>query len=110
MDFEGDAVFLRFLETIRGKVTLVIVSQRPSFLRLANRTMFLHEGHLLDIEPSKVSTIREINSASSEKMGMVSSQDLPANYQPIAKSEYFTSPYKSNIGSSLLNTCSYHAL
>ena len=96
MDSEGDAVFLRFLEAIRGKVTLVIVSQRPSFLRLANRTMFLHEGHLLDIEPGKVSAIREISSASSEKMGMVSSQGLPANYQPITKSEYFTSPHKSN--------------
>ncbi|QWD89970.1 peptidase domain-containing ABC transporter [Polynucleobacter sp. MWH-Braz-FAM2G] len=96
MDSEGDAVFLKFLEAIRGKVTLVIVSQRPSFLRLANRTMFLHEGNLLDVEPGKVSSIREASSAPTPVAGMTSSQALPASYHPVSKEEYFTSPYKSS--------------
>ncbi len=95
MDSEGDAVFLRFLEAVRGKVTVVIVSQRPSFLRLANRTMYLQEGKLLDVEPGKISSIREASNATTSLPGMIGSQGATSSYHAIPNGEYFDSPFKS---------------
>ena len=99
MDSDGDATFLKFMEAVRGKVTVVLVSQRPSFLRLASRTLYLQEGQLYEVEPNKVSSIREVNSnqATGAKpiSGMVGS--TPINYQAIPQQEYFDSPYKGGV-------------
>ena len=98
MDSEGDATFLKFMETIRGKVTVVLVSQRPSFLRLADRTLFLQDGHLLEVDPNKVSSIREASAAKatpSKVKGMVGSE-API-YHTIPSGEYFDSPFKGGV-------------
>ena len=98
MDSDGDATFLKFMEAVRGKVTVVLVSQRPSFLRLADRTLFLQEGHLYEVEPNKVSLIREVSSDSIQSTpasGMVGSTS--ANYQAISQEQYFDSPYKGGV-------------
>jgi len=95
MDSDGDAVFLRFMEAIKGKVTIVIVSQRPSFLRLANRTLYLQEGKLHEVELGKLSSIREA-SGFIQSNNDSASQPSAAHpkYQSIPNSEYFDSPFK----------------
>ena len=45
MDSEGDALFLRYLQSMVGRVTIVMISQRPSYKRLATKTLYLHNGH-----------------------------------------------------------------
>lgn len=101
MDSDGDATFLKFMEAIRGKVTVVLVSQRPSFLRLANRTLFLQDGHLHEVEPNKVSSIREANGLSSVKSTEPSmtgsSVTSAANYRAIPNGEFFDSPFKGGV-------------
>jgi len=47
MDAEGDRLFLKYLESLKGHVTIVIVSKRPSVLRLADRTLCLCDGDLV---------------------------------------------------------------
>ncbi|WP_114638756.1 peptidase domain-containing ABC transporter [Polynucleobacter necessarius] len=95
MDSDGDATFLKFMEAVRGKVTVVLVSQRPSFLRLADRTLFLQDGHLHEVEPNKVSSIREASAAQGIPSG---SQGLVgANYRAISSEEYFNSPFKGGV-------------
>ncbi len=98
MDSDGDATFLKFMEAVRGKVTVVLVSQRPSFLRLADRTLFLQDGHLHEVEPNKVSSIREASAAQatpSKAEGMVGS--AAANYRAIPNEQYFDSPFKGGV-------------
>ncbi len=104
MDSDGDATFLKFMEAVRGKVTVVLVSQRPSFLRLADRTLYLRDGHLHEVEPNQVSSIREASAvqgstpatAPSEAVtGMVGSGS--AHYRAIPTGEYFDSPFKGGV-------------
>ena len=110
MDSEGDTAFLRFMEAVKGKVTIVLVSQRPSFLRLANRSLFLQDGQLHDVEPSKAIPLQEVGkntptntptASANNNLGMVGSAapasnraGLPENYQPMANEVFFDSPFK----------------
>ncbi len=99
IDSEGDAVFLRFLEAVRGKVTLVVVSQRPSYLRLADKTWFLSDGKLSEIQPGQVTTLSGMptmrpHSASTE-ISLVGSDPIGNNgYQALSSEEFFESPLK----------------
>ena len=95
MDSDGDATFLKFMEAVRGKVTVVMVSQRPSFLRLATRTLFLQDGQLSEVETGKVSSIHEAGLAqSSSPIGLSFTGSVSDRYQAIPISEYFDSPFK----------------
>ena len=96
MDSEGDAVFLRFMEAVRGKVTVVVVSQRPSFLRLANRTLYLQEGKLHEAEPGKLSSIREASGFVQSASDAVQPSAVNQTYRAISNSEYFNSPFKND--------------
>lgn len=49
LDSTGDAVVRAVMERLKGKCTLVIVSFRPSLLKLADRTYELKEGKLTEI-------------------------------------------------------------
>ncbi|MDN3988440.1 peptidase domain-containing ABC transporter [Zwartia vadi] len=44
MDSEGDTLFLRYLQSMVGRVTIVMISQRPSYKRLATKTIYLRNG------------------------------------------------------------------
>ena len=44
MDSEGDQLFLRYLQSMVGRVTIVMISQRPSYKRLATRTVYLKDA------------------------------------------------------------------
>lgn len=99
IDSEGDAVFLRFLESIKGKITLVIVSQRPSYLRLANKTFYLSSGKLAEVQPGQVTTLSGIlvshdDSAGTELSltGARAPEDF--SYKSMSSAEYFDSPLK----------------
>lgn len=52
LDSNGDAVLRRMIEEMRGRRTLVMVSRRPSLLRLADRVYELRDGRLAPAAPS----------------------------------------------------------
>ena len=89
MDSEGDAMLLQYIEGIRGKVTIVLVSERPSFVRLANKTLYLHNGNLFDNPAGGVSALKPPS-------GLVSSDNtspvidvLPAGYHAMNPGDFF---------------------
>lgn len=59
MDTEGDAQFLQYLESIKGKVTIVIVSQRPAYVKMANRSYVLNQGKLAAIQSEQSITAND---------------------------------------------------
>ena len=92
MDSEGDAMLLKYIESIRGKVTIVLVSERPSFVRLANRTLYLVEGKLFDNPANSVASLPVpiVGSQSSPENAIAGSlSNLPANYQALPPGEFF---------------------
>ena len=98
IDSEGDAVFLRFLESIKGKITLVIVSQRPSYLRLANKTLHLSEGKLLEIDSNQIGRQSEFAAGAlnhhSTDLSLTGSSQSNFHYDRIPDAEFFHSPLK----------------
>jgi ATP-binding cassette subfamily C protein/ATP-binding cassette subfamily C protein LapB len=55
LDNEGDHELMRKLQGLRGHATVMIVTQRPSHMRLADRIIYLDGGRvLLDGPPSEV--------------------------------------------------------
>lgn len=55
LDNEGDHELMRKLQGLRGRATVLIVTQRPSHMRLADRVIYLDGGRvLLDGPPSEV--------------------------------------------------------
>jgi ATP-binding cassette, subfamily C, bacterial LapB len=64
LDPTGDALFQRLLEEERGTCTMLIVSQRPSLLRLTDRVYNLSDGLLRSPSPSRqMSMVRQRMSA-----------------------------------------------
>ncbi len=53
VDSAGESFLLDYLKAIKGKCTIVIVSQRPSLQRLADRAVTLADGKLHDGLPAK---------------------------------------------------------
>lgn len=52
IDSQGEAFVLDYLKSIKGKYTVVLVTQRPSFQRLADRTFTLTDGKLIPGAPA----------------------------------------------------------
>lgn len=50
MDSAGDTLLRQFLEKIKGRQTVVMVTHRPSMLSLAHRVFSLREGTLVPVE------------------------------------------------------------
>ena len=99
IDTEGDAAFLRYLESIKGKVTLIIVSQRPSYYRLASRSLYLANGKLNEIKQGQIVSLTGILIQPENDLNQDNSPNI-ANfrdsiaYSPVESSEYFDSPLK----------------
>lgn len=53
MDSAGDRVLTEFLEQARGKRTLILVSHRPSLLRMADKVYDLNDGELVKRAPEQ---------------------------------------------------------
>ena len=109
MDSEGDAMLLNYISSIRGKITIVLVSERPSFVRLASRTLYMHEGKLFDAPVAGVSSIAPTPSSalpgaaapSTQGLGLIGSsgpQDggLPADYRTLAPGAFFENKALAN--------------
>lgn len=51
MDAQGDTLLKKVLQELKGQCTIVLVSHRPSLLELADRTLMLKKGKLVEIVP-----------------------------------------------------------
>lgn len=51
LDYDLEAAFLACLERRRGKITIVMVSHRPSHIRLADRVLALDQGQITSFDP-----------------------------------------------------------
>ena len=60
MDAEGDALCLSYLQSIIGKVTLVIVSQNSAYQDLATRKIYLHDGKLTQVDSVSLITLTTV--------------------------------------------------
>ena len=102
IDAEGEAVLLRFLEAVRGKVTIIMVSPRASLLRLADRAVLLSAGQVRAIEPGKViAPLQPVASATSQPLADSASTSTMASpaakhipFIALSPEEYFDSPLK----------------
>jgi ATP-binding cassette subfamily C protein/ATP-binding cassette subfamily C protein LapB len=51
LDFDGDKKFMSMIEELRGKATIVINTQRPSHMKMANRVVVLRSGQIAMMGP-----------------------------------------------------------
>jgi len=98
IDSEGDAVFHRFLEAIKGKITLVIVSQRPSYLRLADKTLYLSGSQLTEVKEGQITALSGVQNGPSEaqsnSVALRKADSSGFQYNSISNEAYFDSPIK----------------
>ena len=84
IDAEGDALFLKFMESIKGKVTIIMVTQRPSYQKLADKVLYLNGDEYRQTE--KIEN-KNVNSSDAQSK----------NYMSIAPDSYFDSPLKHDM-------------
>ena len=106
MDAEGDAVFLNYLKSILGQVTLVIVSQKTAYQSLATRTLFLNDGKLTEVSPGSISVLTDVVAPGAAAMlaekRNLSHSVLPAGYpHPDSEIDQFLEPFTPNDESDL---------
>jgi len=53
LDFEGDQQFMRYVDELRGESTVLIVTHRPSHLRMADKIMWLDYGNVRAYGPAE---------------------------------------------------------
>ena len=62
-DIKNDGRLLNVIKKMRGSRTMIIVTHRPSFLRICDRQYILKEGHLEEyIDPYTASKVAQENS------------------------------------------------
>lgn len=101
IDAEGEAVLLRFLEAVKGKVTIVMASPRSSLLRLADRAVLLADGTIRSIEPGKVIAPLHpvVSSSQTQPLAMPDGDKQAAMnvpFEALASEEFFESPLKKD--------------
>lgn len=80
MDSEGDSLVLRYLQSVVGRVTIVMISQRPSFKRLATKTIYLHNGRFCNQGPAELNVLANSSNGAALKTSSadpVISQSVP---------------------------------
>lgn len=53
LDFEGDQAFMRMVDEIRGDTTILIVTHRPSHLKMADKIVWLEYGNVRAYGPAE---------------------------------------------------------
>ncbi|MBT6096718.1 MAG: ATP-binding cassette domain-containing protein, partial [Rhodospirillaceae bacterium] len=53
LDFEGDQTFMRMVDEMRGEQTVLIVTHRPSHLRIADKILWLEYGNVRAYGPAQ---------------------------------------------------------
>ncbi len=83
IDSEGEKFVLEYLNSIKGKVTLILVTQRPSLQKMADRIVTLKEGALLE-GLHDVSSANSRQSAANDEIGSEvvnhASGNVPSNF------------------------------
>jgi len=51
LDFDGDAAFMQSLEAIKGHTTILMVSHRPSHIKMADKVLVLENGMVKSFGP-----------------------------------------------------------
>ncbi|MFO7746459.1 MAG: ATP-binding cassette domain-containing protein [Orrella sp.] len=80
VDAQGDRLFLEYLSSMRGKATIVIVSPRQSFQRLATRSLHLENGQLFEVEPGTTFLKTERPIAVNPATAVVTQQPMPSSF------------------------------
>ncbi len=52
LDYEGDQVFMKKVDRLRGNTTVFIVTHRPSHLKMADKIIWMDSGHIRAIGPA----------------------------------------------------------
>jgi ATP-binding cassette subfamily B protein len=52
LDFEGDRQFMQFVQTMRGRSTIIMVTHRPSHLNLADQIIVMDHGAIQMVGPA----------------------------------------------------------
>jgi ABC-type transport system involved in cytochrome bd biosynthesis fused ATPase/permease subunit len=47
LDHQGDKDLMRKIQNLRGRATVLLVTHRPSHMRLADKVLYLEEGRLM---------------------------------------------------------------
>ncbi|NDY84373.1 ATP-binding cassette domain-containing protein [Orrella sp. NBD-18] len=102
IDAEGDALFLKFLDSMKGKVTIVMVTQRPSYQKLASRVLYLRDGKLTEMRPNELPVLDRILSQPNTETQDEVRQSLvhtsrPGTYSQIPADIFFDSPLKYDL-------------
>jgi ATP-binding cassette subfamily C protein LapB len=50
LDMEGDTRLKEYIASLKGRVSVIMITQRPSYLVLADRTYMLSDGKLALVE------------------------------------------------------------
>ncbi|MCF8473817.1 MAG: peptidase domain-containing ABC transporter [Emcibacter sp.] len=51
LDFEGDNAFMKSLESMKGRTTIIMVSHRPSHIKMADKIVMLQDGMVKKFGP-----------------------------------------------------------
>jgi ATP-binding cassette subfamily C protein/ATP-binding cassette subfamily C protein LapB len=64
LDWDGDAAFIAYLSGLRGKTTVVLVTERPSHMRVADRVIWMRDGMVVadSSGPAAPTILKQINS------------------------------------------------
>lgn len=50
LDMEGDACLKDYIASLKGQAAVILVTQRPSYVALADRHYLLADGHLSEVD------------------------------------------------------------
>src|SRR5262249_13768041 len=78
LDSSGDEILRSYLAAQKGSRTMVLVTHRPSILKLADRVLYLHEGRLLTEEPDTESGRASQDTMDAAETRPVIAEDLHA--------------------------------
>ncbi|MCB9994639.1 MAG: ATP-binding cassette domain-containing protein [Hyphomicrobiaceae bacterium] len=51
LDMQGDQRLLAYLSSLKGRAAIIMVTQRPSYQRIADRHYMLRDGKLVEVQP-----------------------------------------------------------
>lgn len=67
LDHDGDQYFAQLLENLRGKITVILITQRPSLLKLADRQLILGGG-IVSVSKDRAPIIEQKKSNASDHL------------------------------------------
>lgn len=57
LDMDADARLRGIIDGLRGRATVIMVTSRPSMIRIADKVLHIEAGRLTEIEPSNLATV-----------------------------------------------------